>query len=453
MSQNRDTFSSKFGVIMAVIASAVGLGSIWRFPYLLGANGGGAFLIIYIAFMLLIGTPVMLSEFIIGRRGQGNVFRSFKNLSPSSHWYLVGILGALTAIILLSFYSTVSGWAFQYIVISIKNIITQPINVDHQAVFDNFTQSATLPLVWMFTFIALSAGIVMFGVQKGIEKYAKVLMPIMFLFLIIMVIRGLTLPGSWAGMKFLFYPDFSVINGQSILAALGQAAFSLSVGSGAMLTFGSYIKKDENLNSMAFSVTMIDIVMAIICAIAIFPAVFAFNMNPEQGPGLVYVVYPAIFEQMFGGQIFAVGFFFMLIIAALTSAIPLIEVTTVTLIEELKLKRRTATLICAAVPAFLGIFTTLAFGPLKHITIKGLNLFSASDYLVSSILLPLGILGVVVFLGWFYNRREIKDEITNSGKLSAKFFPYFLILIRYVIPIVVLFILAKGMGMKDFIEW
>ena len=446
----RDTFSNKFGVIMAVIASAVGLGSIWRFPYLLGSNGGGAFLVLYIAFMILIGAPVMLSEFIIGRRGQSNVFRSFKNLSPKSHWYFVGFLGIAGALIMLSFYSTVAGWAFQYLIFAAKNLFTPDIAVNHVKVFTDFTSSITLPLVWMFTFIGLSAGVVMFGVQKGIEKYSKILMPIMFLILILLAIKGLTLPGSWNGVKFLFYPDFSAITTHSILAALGQAAFSLSVGSGVMITYGSYIKKDENLPSMALTVTVIDIVMATICAIAVFPALFALNMKAEQGPGLVYVIYPAIFEQMYGGQIFAVSFFFMLIVAALTSAVPLIEVATATLIEEFKMKRYLATIISAVVPATLGVFTTLAFGPLKHIKFKGLNIFDSSDFLVSNVILPLGILGTVIFLGWFYNRDCIKEEITNSGKLSAKIFPYFLFLIRFVIPIAVLFIFIKGMGVEGF---
>ena len=452
---NRDTFTNKLGAIMAVMASAVGLGSIWRFPYLLGEYGGGAFLIIYIAFMLMIGAPVMLSEFIVGRRGQSNVFRSFKNLSPKSYWYLVGIMGILAALTMLSFYSTVAGWAFQYIIISVQNIITQPENINHTKVFTDFTSGIVLPLTWMFTFVALTAGVVVFGVQKGIEKYSKILMPIMFIVLITLVIRGLTLPGSLEGVKFLFYPDFSKIDTHSILAALGQAAFSLSVGSGVMITYGSYIKKTENIVSMAFSVTLIDIVSATICAIAIFPALFAFNMSPEQGPGLMYVVYPAVFHEMTGGQILAPLFFFMLIVTALTSAVPLLEVATATLIEEFKMKRRTATILSAIFPAFLGIFTTLAFGPFRNIKIKGLNLFDSSDFLVSNILLPLGILGVVIFLGWFYNREHIKDEITNQGTLSAKIFPYFLFLIKYFIPIAVLIVFIKGLGVEGFglLEW
>ncbi|MCL2063494.1 MAG: sodium-dependent transporter [Candidatus Cloacimonetes bacterium] len=448
--QNRDTFSSKFGVLMAVIASAVGLGSIWRFPYLLGENGGGAFLIIYIAFMILIGTPVMLSEFIIGRKGQGNVLRSFKNLSPKSHWYLVGLMGILTAFVILSFYSTVAGWAFQYMIFSAKNIITQPVSINHAQVFSDFTSTIVLPLTWMFVFVGLTALVVAFGVQKGIEKYSKILMPIMFLALILLAIKGLTLPGSMEGLKFLFYPDFSKINTHAILSALGQAAFSLSVGNGIMITYGSYIKKNENLPSTAFSVTIIDIVSATICAIAIFPALFALGMRPEQGPGLVYVVYPAIFEQMHGGHFFAMSFFFMLIIAALTSAIPMLEVAVATLKEELKMSRRKATIISATFPAIIGIFTTLSFGPLRNVKIIGLNIFDASDFLASNILLPLGILGIVLFLGWFYSREHIKEEITNQGKLSAKFFPVFLFLIRYIIPIAVLIVFLKGLGMEGF---
>ena len=448
--ETRDTFSGKFGVFMSVIAAAVGLGSIWRFPYLLGVNGGGAFLVIYIAFMLIIGLPVMISEFVIGRRGQGNVFRSYKALSPRSYWYLAGFMGILTCLIVLAFYSTISGWAFQYMMRSAMNIFSTPVEVDHRQYFETFTSGAVLPLVWMFTFMILTVIIVMFGVQKGIEKYSKILMPVLFFSLIALAIKGLSLPGSLEGLKFLFYPDFSKINTSTILSALGQAAFSMGIGGGMMITFGSYIKKDENLPRMAFSVTLVDIIIAVIAAIAIFPAVFAFGMHPEEGPGLVYIVYPAIFEQMHGGNIFALSFFFMLIIAAITSAVPTLEVLVAFLREEFKMKRSTATLLSAVFPAFLGIFTTLSFGRLNSVKIFGLTIFECSNFFTSNILLPFGLFSVVIFLGWFYNKDHVKDEINNQGKLSSRLFPVFLFLLRYIAPACVLFVFLKGVGVEGF---
>ena len=446
--EKRDTFSSKLGLLMAVIASAVGLGCIWRFPYLLGENGGGAFLLLYLIFMLLIGMPVMIAEFVIGRKGQRNTFRSFKELSPKSHWYIIGLGGIFASALILSFYSTVSGWALHYMMVAAKNIFTRPVGIDHELVFATFTSGIGLPLFWMVAFISLSAAVVILGVQKGIEKYSKILMPILFFSLIILVIKGLTLSGSYEGVKFLFYPDFSKINTASILAALGQAAFSLGVGVGVLVTFGSYIKKEENLSLIAISVTLINLVISIIAAMAIIPAMMALNIPANEGPGLVYIVYPAIFEQMRGGYVFAFSFFLMIIIAALTSAIPLLEVMVSFFGEELKIKRSKATLIAATIPAFLGIFTTLSFGVLKNFKIFGFTVFEGADYLVSNILLPLGMFFIVIFLGWFYNKDKVKEEITNQGKLSARFFPLFLFLIKYIVPIGVIFIFLKGLGME-----
>ena len=446
----RDTFSSRLGVFISVIASAVGLGCIWRFPYLLGENGGGAFLLLYAVFMLLIGMPVMISEFIIGRRGQRNAFRSFKELSPKSHWYLVGIGSILTSTLILSFYCTVSGWALHYLIMSLRNIVTRPVGIDHAHVFASFTSGAILPLFWMFTFIAITATVVFLGVQKGIEKYCKILMPTLFIALMILMIKGLTLPGALEGVKFLFYPDFSKINTASILAALGQAAFSLSIACGVMITFGSYIKKDEKLPQMAFSVTFVNVIIAIIAAMAIIPSMFALNIPANEGPGLVFVVYPMIFSQMTGGYLFSIAFFFMILIAALSTSITYLEVIVAVLIEELKLSRKKATFLSASIPAFLGIFTTLSFGALKNFKIFGYTVFDGFNLFSSNILLPIIMFFTVIYLGWFYNKSKVKDEITNQGKLSAKLFPMFVFLLRYIVPIAVLFIFLKGLGMEGF---
>ncbi len=442
----RDGFGSKFGVFAAVVGSAVGLGNIWRFPYMAGENGGGAFLIVYFAFVIIIGIPVVLSEFIIGRRGQSNSYGSFKRLAPKTHWYLVGLMGIFSAFIILAFYSTIAGWTLEYIFLSIKDIFSSPSVTDPAKVFNDFHTGSIWPVVWQLIFILLTACIIVYGVQKGIERYSKILMPLLFLILVILSVKAISLPGSAEGLKFLFYPDFSKINSNVILSALGQAAFSLSIGMGALITYGSYINKNNNLSKTAFTVSIADMLMAILAGVAIFPAVFSFGLNPEQGPGLVYIVLPGIFQQMAGGEFFALLFFILLAIAALTSAISLLEVVVAYFSEEFKMKRITATVIAASLSAILGIFTTLSFGPLKDITIFKKSIFDSCDFLATNILLPLGAFFIVVFLGWFYNKKHIKDEITNHGTLKVRLFPVFMFIIRFIAPLAILLVFLQGLG-------
>ncbi|MCL2681977.1 MAG: sodium-dependent transporter [Bacteroidales bacterium] len=448
MNQNsRDGFSSRFGVFAAVIGSAVGLGNIWRFPYMAGENGGAAFLIIYFAFVLIIGIPAMLSEFIIGRRGQSNSYGSFKKLAPKKPWYLVGLMGILAAFVILTFYSTITGWTLEYVVLAVKDVFSSTTAVqDPKQVFEHFHTQAARPLIWQLTTMFLAAVVIMFGVRKGIESSAKVLMPLLFVFLVILAVKALTLPGSAEGLKFLFKPDFSKINSDVLLAALGQSVFSLSVGMGALITYGSYIKKDVNMSRTAFSVSITDCIMAILAGMAIFPAVYSFGMYPDQGPGLVFVVLPAIFQQMTGGVYFALLFFVLVAIAGITSIISLLEVIVAYLVEEFKLKRVLATTVATTLACALGAFTTLSFGPLKHVQIFNKSIFDNSDFFASNILLPLGALFVVVFLGWFYDIRQTKDELSNQGTLKIRLFPVFMFIIRFIAPIAILMVFLKGLG-------
>jgi NSS family neurotransmitter:Na+ symporter len=449
MNQNsRDGFSSRFGVFAAVIGSAVGLGNIWRFPYMAGENGGGAFLIVYFAFVLIIGIPAMLSEFIVGRRGQSNSYGSFKRLAPKKPWYLVGLMGILAAFVILTFYSTITGWTLEYVVIAVKDVFSSSAVVQDPAqVFEHFHTQAVKPLVWQVATMSMAAFVIMFGVRKGIEKSAKILMPLLFVFLAVLAVKALTLPGSAEGLRFLFNPDFSKINSNVLLSAMGQATFSLSVGMGALITYGSYIKKDVNLSRTAFSVSITDTLMAILAGVAIFPAVFSFGMSPEQGPGLVFVVLPSIFQQMVGGVYFALLFFVLVAIAGVTSIISLLEVIVAYFVEEFKIKRILATTIATVLACALGVFTTLSFGPLKHVKIFNKSIFDNSDFFASNILLPLGAFFVVVFLGWFFDIKQTKDEISNQGTLKVRLFPVFVLIIRFVAPIAVLMVFLKGLGL------
>ena len=443
--QKRDGFGSKFGVFAAVVGSAVGLGNIWRFPYIAGENGGGAFLIVYFAFVLVIGIPVVISEFIIGRRGQSNSYGAFKKLAPGKPWYLVGLMGIFAAFVILAFYSTIAGWTLEYVFLSIKNIFSPPMETPSE-IFQNFHTSPVLPLVWQLVFLGITALIIFAGVQKGIEKYSKILMPLLFLILIILSIKAISLPNSGEGLKFLFKPDFSKIDSHVILSALGQAAFSLSIGMGCLITYGSYIKKDNNLTKMAFSVSIADMCIAILAGIAIFPAVFSFGLSPAQGPGLVYIVLPEIFQQMTGGVFFSLLFFILLTIAALTSSISLLEVVVAYFSEEFKMKRSIATIVAASLSAVLGVFTTLSFGPLKDMTIFKKSIFDSCDFLATNILLPLGAFFIVVFLGWFYDKKQTKDELSNQGTLKVRLFPVFMFIIRFIAPLAILLVFLQGLG-------
>ncbi|MBA7583654.1 hypothetical protein ES708_25601 [subsurface metagenome] len=310
----RDSFGSKIGVIAATAGSAIGLGNIWRFPYVAGENGGGAFLFVYLAFILAIGIPVMLSEFVIGRSAQLNPYGAFKKLAPGRPWFLIGIMGVGAAFMILAFYASVAGWTLEYIFQSVKNGFTGKSPDELSTMFDEFRQDSLRPVIWFLVFMGLTAWIVISGVRKGIEKYTKILMPILLVILVVLCIRAVTLPGAGAGLTFLFKPDFSKINAETILKALGQAFFSLSIGMGTLITYGSYIKKNDNLATTAVSVSFADTLIAILAGIAIFPAVFAFGIDPGAEEGLVFITLPTIFQQMPGGYYFSLLFFVLLAI-------------------------------------------------------------------------------------------------------------------------------------------
>ncbi|MCD6596067.1 MAG: sodium-dependent transporter [Bacteroidales bacterium] len=430
----RDGFGSKFGVVAAAAGSAIGLGNIWRFPYVVGENGGGAFLLIYLFFVISIGIPVMLSEFVIGRSAQRNPVGAFKKLAPGKSWYLVGLMGVGAAFMILAFYTVVAGWTLEYLYQSIINGFhgKTPDNIANM--FDNFRGSFR-PIIWFLIFMVLTAGIVMAGIKNGIEKFTKVLMPVLFLILIIISIRSLTLPGAGKGLEFLFKPDFSKITPKVILEALGQAFFSLSIGMGTLITYGSYISKKQNLTSTAFSVTMADTIIAVIAGIAIFPAVFAFGIPPASEEGLVFITLPVIFEQMPGGYFFSLLFFVLLSVAALTSTISVLEVIVAYMSEELNITRKQATILGTVSVAVLGAFAS-----------NSSMVFKVLNYTSATILLPLGGLLIVLFIGWFYNRGKVETELTNDGKLNSWFFKPFILLVKYLAPIAIAAVFLYGLG-------
>lgn len=443
--KSRALFSSKFGVIAAAAGSAIGLGNIWKFPYITGIYGGAAFLFVYLGFILAVGLPVMLSEFVIGRKARRNAYGAFKKLSPHTLWKNIGILGVLAAFLILSFYGVVAGWSMKYVLFSLQNSFVGQTPKEIEYMFSHFITSPGSPLLYQLLFMLLTGAIVVIGVQKGIERYSKILMPILLFIIIALDIRALTLPGSFEGMKFLFHPDFSKLSGEGILNALGHAFFSLSLGMGTLITYGSYINKENNLTATAIEVTAADTIIAILAGIAIFPAVFAFNIEPDAGVGLIFKTLPNVFAQMPGGYIFSVLFFILLTVAALTSSISILEVVVAYFSEELKMKRNIATFFATTMAALIGIICSLSFGIFSGYTFVCFNFFDLLDFIAANILLPLGGLFIALFIGWKLGKYKVFKEIAYGGALKGWFLTAFMFLVRFIAPVAIAIAFVHGL--------
>jgi len=449
MQGNRDSFTSRFGVIAAAAGSAIGLGNIWRFPYVLGENGGGAFFLMYLFFIILIGIPLMLTEMTLGRSAQRNAYGTFKFLAPKTAWPIVGIMGVAAAFMILSFYSAVAGWTLEYTLQAVENSFGGKTPVELNSMYNDFVAGSFWPVVWMLIFLFLTAAIVVAGVRKGIEKYTKVLMPVLLVIIIVLDIRAITLPGAKEGLEFLFKPDFSKLSTNTVLEALGQAFFSLSLGMGTIITYGSYISRKERLLSTATSVSLADTLIAVLAGVAIFPAVFAFNIEPDAGPKLVFITLPNIFQQMPGGYYFALLFFVLLVIAALTSSISLLEVIVAYFTEELKISRKKATWLSGATVGVLGILSALSYGPLKDATLFGKTAFDLLDYVSSNILLPFGGLLITVFTGYALKKVVVKKGVEGeSGR--EKLFKIYYFIIKFLAPVAIAFVFLNSLGILKF---
>ncbi len=432
----RDSFASSFGVLVALAGSAVGLGNLWRFPYLVGENGGAAFILIYLGFVILAGLPVMLAEFIIGRRSQASARSAFQKLAPGTHWGIVGVLGVICCVFIISFYSVVGGWCTEYLFKSVRFDFTDGSPESLKTMFSSFSTATWLPIVNHTVFLVLTAGVVIAGVQNGIEKFSKVMMPLLFLIIIGIAVRSMTLPGSGPGIRFLFEPDWSKVTSQTFLAALGQAFFSLSLGSCMVVTYGSYVKKDANIISLSSQTAIADTLFAIIAGCAIMPAVFAFGISPGEGPDLVFVTLPHIFSQMPLGGVIAIFFFVALLLAALTSSISMLEVIVAFCIEEFKMKRKAAVIVVFFFIWILGCLCSLSMGPLSNWKILGKTIFDFFDFISADFLMLIGGLLIVIFAGWKLGKAAVFDELTNGGThpVPAWLLKTILFLIRYVAP-------------------
>ncbi len=442
--EKRDSFASSFGVLVAMAGSAVGLGNLWRFPYLVGTNGGAAFIIIYLAIVFLLALPIMYAEFVVGRRAQSNVYGAFKKLAPGSKWGIIGVMAIICCILIVSFYSVVGGWTLDYLVKAVMGEFSSG-SEGFDGLFAQTVSSNYRPLLFMLLFVGTSSAVLLAGVKDGIEKYSKVLMPLLFVMVIIIAVRSVTLPGSGAGLDFLFKPDFSKVTASTVLDALGQAFFSLSVGFGIIFTYASYVNRDENLIKMSAQTATADTLFAIIAGIAIMPAVFAFGISPSQGPGLVFVTLPYVFAQLPLGSVLAAIFFFVLFVAALTSAISLLEVAVAYVLEEFKIGRRAAVISVVAIVLFLGTFCSLSQGLLGDVKILGNNIFDLFDKTTANILIPVGGLLIVLFAGWRMKREDFLDEITSGGKhkINSVYLRIIMFSVKYLAPVIISIILIR----------
>ena len=445
----RGNFGSKIGIVLATAGSAVGLGNVWRFPYTAGENGGAAFILIYIGCILVLGIPGMVSEFIVGRHAQANAAKAYDVLSNGHPWKFVGYLGILTSTIILGFYAVVAGWCLQYLFASIAGQISG----DAEYVKDyfvTFSSDPVKPMLWGIIFIVITHLVIVRGVRGGIECASKLLMPILFILLLLLVVASCMLPGAMGGVKFLLQPDFSKLSSSVLLEALGQAFFSLSLGTACLCTYASYFSKDTNLLRSAGQIALIDTLIAILSGLMIFPAAFSVGVNPDSGPSLIFITLPNVFQQAFGaipalGYVVSIMFYALLVFAALTSTISMHEIGTAFFTEEFALKRRSSAWVITVIASVICIFCALSVGA-YDISLMGFSLMDFCDHLTANFLLPIGAMLACLFVGWYIPKQVVHDEFTNGGTLKGRLFGVYLFAVRVVCPICIILIFLHQLG-------
>lgn len=445
----RGNFGSKLGIVLATAGSAVGLGNIWRFPYMTGQNGGAAFLLMYVGCILLLGVPGMISEFIVGRHAQTNAARAYDKLSVGRPWKLVGYLGILTSTIILGFYAVVAGWCLQYLFASISGQMqgdTQYV----QQYFADFSSSAWKPVVCGLLFILITHFIIVRGVRKGIEKASKWLMPILLVLLVVLVVASCMLPGAMEGVKFLLYPDFSKLNSDVMLEALGQAFFSLSLGTACLCTYASYFTRKTNLLHSAGQIALLDTLIALLSGLLIFPAAASVGISADSGPSLIFITLPNVFQQAFGsapavGYVVSIMFYALLVFAALTSTISMHEIGTAFFTEEFQMPRKYSAWVLTSVAGVICLLCSWSVGAID-IEVMGLSLMDFCDQLTANIMLPLGGMLACLFVGWYIPRQVVSDEFTNYGTHNIVFYRVFLFAVRYICPVCISLVFLHQLG-------
>ncbi|AFG38274.1 sodium-dependent transporter [Spirochaeta africana] len=441
MSAPREQWTSKLAFVLAAAGSAVGLGNIWRFSYVVGTNGGAAFVFMYLVIIAVIGYPMMVTEVTLGQKAHKDPIGTFKALAPDTPWWLVGAMGVMAGFIILSFYSVVGGWSLAYVFKTFTGALGA--GTDFGGEFVGLIGSAGQPIFWHALFMLLTIGIIAAGVVNGISRSVRILMPALFVLLLILVIRSVTLPGAGAGIAFYLRPDFSELNAQSLLAAVGQAFFTLSLGMGAMITYGSYLNDKEDIPDNAGWVVGLDTFIALLAGFAIFPAVFALGQDPGAGAGLAFITLPAVFAEIPAGLLFGGLFFLLLSVAALTSAISLLEVVVAWIIDEHEWVRWKAALVLGGIIFLLGIPASLSLGA-ADITVIGMPFFDFLDFLQESILLPLGGLLTSIFAGYVWKAKRTRDA-ANANAKKLKLGWWFDVLIMYVVPVAIALVMMFGL--------
>lgn len=439
MANERGNFGSKIGIILATAGSAVGLGNIWRFPYMAGQDGGAAFILLYIGCILLLGVPGMVAEFIVGRHSSANAARAYRSLSNGKPWLLIGYAGVFSAMIILGFYAVVAGWCLQYLFASLAGQLNGDANYI-QTYFKEFSSNPYMPTLWTCAFILLTHFVVTKGVRKGIEKASKVMMPTLFVLLVVIVIASCSLPGAGKGIEFLFKPDFSKVTSGVMLDALGQTFFSLSLGTACLCTYASYFSRQTNLLKSAVQIAAIDTLIAILAGLMIFPAAFSVGVNPDSGPSLIFITLPNVFNQAFAsapviGYVISVLFYALLVLAALTSTISMHEIGTAFFFEEFHLTRKKGAWIETLACIVIGIVCSLSVGACPELSLFGKSVMNFCDFLTSNILLPLGSFFTCLFVGWYVPKTIVRDEFTNWGTVKSTFFGVWLAFVRFVCPL------------------
>ena len=450
----RANFGSKLGVILATAGSAVGLGNVWRFPYMTGQNGGAVFIIIYVVCVLLLGIPCMISEFIIGRHAQANTARAYRKVGGRNPLSYIGYMSVLTGFLITGYYAVVSGWCLQYIWASAIGHLDGGNPEFFKTYFTAFSQDPVKPIFWTFLMLLATYLIIEHGVRDGIERASKIFMPVLFILLLVIVVAACMLPNASQGIEFLFKPDMSMINSDVFLGALGQSFYSLSIAMGCICTYASYFSKQTNLTTSAVQIGVIDSMVAILAGLMIFPAAFSVGVNPDSGPSLIFITLPNVFQQAFGGvpmvgYIISILFYLLLSLAALTSLISLHEVSTSFFHEEFHITRKAAAIIVTVSCCIMGIICSLSLGPTGttlHFFEK--TLFDSFDFVTRQIFLPVVGFLTCILIGWFVPHKLVRDEFTNRGTLRVgRYFHFYIFLVKYVCPLCILFIFLHQLGL------
>ncbi|MCD8282373.1 MAG: sodium-dependent transporter [Prevotella sp.] len=451
MEQKRGTFGGQIAGILVVAGSAVGLGNIWRFPYELGRNGGAVWLLVYVACIVCFGLPLMISEFAIGRNAQSNTARAYGAMGGGKAWKAVGFLGVLAGTLILCYYGVVAGWALEYLLRAGANGFAGKSTETFTADFNAFVSNPVKPIACMAAFMIINLAVILAGVEKGIERASKIMMPVLFVFVVVLAVMCCMMPGAGTGIAFLFRPDFGKVTPNTLFSAMGQCFYSLSLCMGCIATYASYFRGDTHLVKSAVNSVIIDTVVAVLAGVIIFSTAFSVGIQPDAGPSLVFITLPNVFRQLFAaniiaGYIFALMFYLLLFIATLTSAMGLLEVPTIYLKEEFHIRRRYSSVMATAFCILVGAACSLSMGIWSKYTVCGLTLFDLFDYVTAKVMLPVGGMLTAIYAGWIADKQLLRGQITNNGATSKRFFRFYLPLVRYVVPVAIILIFLNQLG-------